>query len=711
MKILCMTATFGKLENQTLMLTPGLNVISAPNEWGKSTWCAFIATMLYGLDTREKSTKTAMAVKERYAPWSGAPMAGRMDLEWNGRQITIERRSKGRTPMGEFRAYETESGVPVPEITGTNCGETLLGVEKSVFLRAGFLRLADLPVTADESLRRRLNALVTTGDDSGAGDALGQKLRDLKNKCRFNRTGLIPQAEAERQVLEEKLGRLQILQDQSGQFARQQEELQEQIASLENHLLALEYAAGEENQNRIDQARQHLEEAKAHWERLREQCSGLPDAGEIARMTGQLQQLHQESIALGFEQQALPQTPQTPAGTDEAHLQDACAQARRHSAWLQQLQQDRQKAGTMGKYGWISLAAAIPIALIFYLAAMPLWLVIGGGAAPLAVGVILLCIAGGIQKEAARHLRELEMHYGSLDGEAWVRKAEADLAALREYRRQQASCDAVWEAFRAKQRLLTEKIAALTQGRPIADCLRQWEAAAREWEALEKARRDLEAARAHADTVCAMAKPVQKPPRPDTLTYSPEETRRLLEEKCRQAQLLQQRLGECQGAMAQLGNENALRSQLEAVNERLDRLEQTYRALELAMQTLENATAELQRRFAPKIAAESKDLFGSVTGGRYDRLMLRPDLTVDIAADGETATRSGQWRSDGTVDQMYFALRLAVARALTPQAPMVLDDVLVRFDDVRHGAAMEVLRREAENRQIILFSCQTRECQ
>ena len=215
MRIYKMTATFGKLENQTLTLEPGLNILSAPNEWGKSTWCAFLATMLYGLDTREKTTKTTLAVKERYAPWSGAPMSGRIDLQWNGRDITIERWTKGRTPMGEFRAYETESGLPVNELTGANCGETLLGVEKSVFLRSGFIRLSDLPVTADESLRRRLNALVTTGDESGAADELGQKLKDLKNKVRYNRSGLLPQAEAQRSELQAKLLELETLHSQS----------------------------------------------------------------------------------------------------------------------------------------------------------------------------------------------------------------------------------------------------------------------------------------------------------------------------------------------------------------------------------------------------------------------------------------------------------------------------------------------------------------
>ena len=107
-----------------------------------------------------------------------------MDLNWNGRDITIQRRTQGRVPMGAFRAFETATGLPVPELTAANCGQTLLGVERSVFLRAGFLRLADLPVTQDEALRRRLNALVTTGDESGAADRLAAELKDLKNRCR-----------------------------------------------------------------------------------------------------------------------------------------------------------------------------------------------------------------------------------------------------------------------------------------------------------------------------------------------------------------------------------------------------------------------------------------------------------------------------------------------------------------------------------------------
>ena len=174
MKILSMTATFGKLDGETLELRPDLDIQSAPNEWGKSTWGAFLTAMLYGIDTRERTTKEQLADQERYLPWTGKPMSGTMRILWKERDITIQRRARGRVPMGDFLAWETQTGVTVRELTAENCGAQLLGVEKSVFLRTGFLRFSDLPVRQDEELRRRLNSLVTTGDETGDAELLGE---------------------------------------------------------------------------------------------------------------------------------------------------------------------------------------------------------------------------------------------------------------------------------------------------------------------------------------------------------------------------------------------------------------------------------------------------------------------------------------------------------------------------------------------------------
>ena len=57
MRIKSMTATFGKLDHARLEPGPGLTLIHAPNEGGKSTWAAFWRTMLYGIDTRGRDKK------------------------------------------------------------------------------------------------------------------------------------------------------------------------------------------------------------------------------------------------------------------------------------------------------------------------------------------------------------------------------------------------------------------------------------------------------------------------------------------------------------------------------------------------------------------------------------------------------------------------------------------------------------------------------
>lgn len=68
-----MSATFGRLQAPTLELKPGLNIVQAPNEAGKSTWCAFLTAMFYGINSRERDKAGFIAEKNRYAPWSAPP--------------------------------------------------------------------------------------------------------------------------------------------------------------------------------------------------------------------------------------------------------------------------------------------------------------------------------------------------------------------------------------------------------------------------------------------------------------------------------------------------------------------------------------------------------------------------------------------------------------------------------------------------------------
>ena len=146
------------------------------------------------------------------------------------------------------------------------------------------------------------------------------------------------------------------------------------------------------------------------------------------------------------------------------------------------------------------------------------------------------------------------------------------------------------------------------------------------------------------------------------------------------------------------------------LDSQIDALEQRYAALELAQQTLDEANSALQTRFAPQLASLAGTLLAQLTDNRYDAVLLDRDLHAEARPAGEMITRQLLSLSGGTVDQVYLAVRLAICRlALGADAPLVLDDALVHFDDARLAAAMRLLQQESQTRQVLLFTCQGRE--
>jgi uncharacterized protein YhaN len=215
--------------------------------------------------------------------------------------------------------------------------------------------------------------------------------------------------------------------------------------------------------------------------------------------------------------------------------------------------------------------------------------------------------------------------------------------------------------------------------------------------------------REHLSALQAVATTAPTPALPDELTLSATETESQLT-SCRfELRQLQLQLGQCLGQIDAIGSTEALKARLDTVNRRINRLEEYYRALETAQEALYQASTSLQRRFAPRISKRAQQYFSRLTGGRYNRLSLSDDLSLQASAENEDTMRSAGWRSDGTIDQLYLSLRLAVADELTPGAPLILDDALVRFDDQRLQAALDTLREEANNKQVLLFTCQQRE--
>ena len=609
MRILSMTATFGKLDNETLHLDSGLNVLSAPNEWGKSTWCAFLTAMLYGIDTRERSRGDTLADKERYLPWSGKPMSGTLRILHEGRDITIQRRTRGRVPMGDFLAWETNTGLAVRELTAENCGQVLLGVEKSVFLRTGFLRFSDLPVRSDEALRRRLNALVTTGDETGDADRLAAKLRELKNRCRHNHTGLIPECQAQIRSAQESLWEVQSLLKQETALEAQLQRQEAELSVLENHRKALDWKL-------LANARADARTATMLETALLEKYTDNPDRSEVEAKIRQGEQLLKE-VELSLVE---------PPG------------------------------GSVG----VMLAAILSLVLLL------------AGLILQSQGLLWPCL-----------LLSILMLFATF------------LLMGRQKRRQ------LWYNIEKTRR----------QGRrdDLVNFVNSWRSQLRVLDELDRARENVTRTQTHVRDLEALVRATGKPLAEDPLTMSREETMYALTDLTRQISQGRARLAQLRGRMELLPDEEQLQRQISQARRRLTELERTNRAIGYAQSALESALQELQRRFAPDITRRAGYFLSCLTGGVYDRISIGEDLSVLAARDSETTLRSPSWRSEGTGDQMYLALRLAVWDILSPDSPLILDDALVRFDQTRMERAMDLLTELGQKRQILLFSCQNRE--
>ncbi len=197
MQIKKMTAWFGTLDGKSLELGQGLNILYAPNESGKSTWCAFLRDMLYGVDTAQRVKQGQQPDKVKYRPWSGAPMSGSMDIETADGPVTLRRwTERAGQPMQAFSATVTGTDTPVADLTAETVGRVLTGAPREVFERSAFIHQSALSITSDPELEKRFAAIVSAGDEEQSYSETDTLLRAWQRR-RTGRKGAVPELDRE----------------------------------------------------------------------------------------------------------------------------------------------------------------------------------------------------------------------------------------------------------------------------------------------------------------------------------------------------------------------------------------------------------------------------------------------------------------------------------------------------------------------------------
>ena len=674
-------ATFGKLQGARLDLAPGLNILYAPNESGKSTWCQFLRVMLYGLRGRGSD-----ADKVRFAPWSGAAMAGTVELREGEETYTLSRTTRrASAPMGELSCTYAATATPCPLFAGREPGEVLPGVPLSVYERSAYIRQCGLAVSQSPELEKRITALITTGEEDVSFTESYERLRKERSSRQYNRTGAIP-------ALEREIGELRQQQDLREELLRQTRAAQEELelAQRQVKLLELQQDLWQRRQRqeavqayRLAQTAAGESEQKAAW--LLAQAGGtLPEEDALRRMEGQC-------AALQGQQEALRRARES-ADAARAQADTAAAQWSAHPLYPEDEAACRAKLETIA-------APAAPSPL---LTAVGILLTLGGAAGafwrlPLVLFAVsgLACIAIGLMRRKNARIAQAEAAAQRTALEAQIaaylplmqRKEEAELAAR--------------QAAPAAGDLSGAQV-ALAQLRQQRLGLADAQQAARE----AALRRDLLAGNLPEGP---LPEPEEDLPEP---TLSREAVAAQLPQALERQSRLRSRYDMLTGQLRSLGSGEDLRAALAQKQERLSQLHREFAAVEMAMEVLDSAHTALQNRFSPELGRRAGEIFARLTGGRYQKVLLSRELHMQAQPAEDATARAAELLSQGAADQLYLAVRLAICQMVLPQSPsvpLILDDALVSFDDRRLHAALDYLLEESQSRQILLFTCQHRE--
>jgi uncharacterized protein YhaN len=133
-------------------------------------------------------------------------------------------------------------------------------------------------------------------------------------------------------------------------------------------------------------------------------------------------------------------------------------------------------------------------------------------------------------------------------------------------------------------------------------------------------------------------------------------------------------------------------------------------AYSLTAALYDEAKSKYEAERQPEVLRLGSRYFSMMTDNRYSRVIAplgENRLEVERSDNGERL--EPQALSRGTGEQLYLAMRLALAKVYGSQAvplPLVADDILVNFDDDRARATARLLDTfAAEGHQILAFTC------
>lgn len=666
---------FGKLKNLTLSFGKGMNVIYGPNEAGKSTLQSFITAMFYGLKGGRSSAAGLPSPQKRFMPWDGPPYGGAITYTLdNGDSFRLERDfSRNTTAVYDASYNDITASFGHGRDRQPLVGETHLGMDEATFENTVFIRQREIRLDSGSSsvLAARLVNMGSPDPDGMVFQRAEAALTDaLKNRVGTERTRVQP------------LDRLKSELDRLRAEHRSLTERQKEKEKLLGELSEIKAKLG-----RLDARERLLEKIGELIETRKKIDDGMKKEARLSETARQLAEI-----------EAALEGPYPAGGPGEER------DGGRKGAGRAPTGRERRTGPLSGNVFRTLLlilcaAAALVSGVLLF---VPADSIFGTIRIPQYVfaAVMPICVLVGVIL-----LRDMSVERKHSSMAADTGEKSAVLEAARRNLLAGASAICGINAGSA-----SDVNAALDDIRTGLERLSR-----RLQEGLDEVNAEAAAGNVSLPGLFSQHEL-------DELVYDSDiewlgETWRSERESLRR-QILDTALREkyCEGQLdddrGQADRMQQVEEEMAAVKEKTDELENTGKALKLALEVLTEAAGEIRLSSAPELNSRMSVIISGLTGGRYtdlrgdDRLLLK-------AADPQAGdVRNVSVLSSGTADQMYLALRLATAGMLTSggeSLPLVMDEVFSQFDDKRTELALKYLYREHRNRQILLFTCKMRE--
>lgn len=200
---------------------------------------------------------------------------------------------------------------------------------------------------------------------------------------------------------------------------------------------------------------------------------------------------------------------------------------------------------------------------------------------------------------------------------------------------------------------------------------------------------------------------------PDQVEAELERLDRTVEDLEEELKQVSEAVGRHRQALAQMDGSDraaAAREEIEWLLAGIRTDAERYVRLKLAQEVLARAMERFRERNQGPVLRRAGRLFQQLTLGSFTSIRADFDdqdslLLMGVRPNGQEILIDGM--SEGTADQLYLALRLAMLETALEHhepVPFVVDDILIMFDDDRTTAALKLFAALAGKTQVIYFT-------